>query len=180
MPYHSTPPARQADWRGSGRARRRPEYYIGAHGHTRTGGARMNGTSPAARVPVAPSLEAAMPELRLPRDIDRNGRILFLSGWAVVVAILAAVAARILTSLIGLITNLAFYGTWSPAFSSPANNHLGAFVILVPVTGGVIVGLMARYGSAAIRGHGIPEAMEQILLNQSRVAPRVTFLKPVS
>jgi H+/Cl- antiporter ClcA/CBS domain-containing protein len=103
-----------------------------------------------------------------------------LSGLAVIVAILAAVAARLLTALIGLITNLAFYGTWSASFSSPANNHLGAVVIIVPVIGGVIVGLMARYGSAAIRGHGIPEAMEQILLNQSRVAPRLTFLKPVS
>jgi CIC family chloride channel protein len=131
-------------------------------------------------VPVAPSLAATVSELRLPRPPERNGRILLLSGLAVVVAILAAVAARMLTALIGLITNLAFYGTWSAAFSSPANNHLGAAVIVVPVIGGVIVGLMARYGSSAIRGHGIPEAMEQILLNQSRVAPRVTFLKPVS
>ena len=140
----------------------------------------MTPTPSASPVPVSPSLEAAVSELRLPRATERNGRILFLSGLAVGVAILAAIAARILTSLIGLITNLAFYGTWSPAFSSPANNHLGALVILVPVVGGVIVGLMARYGSAAIRGHGIPEAMEQILLNQSRVAPRVTFLKPIS
>jgi CIC family chloride channel protein len=140
----------------------------------------MTPTPPAPRVPVAPSLDAAISDLRLPRATDRNGRILFLSGLAVVIAILAAIAARILTALIGLITNLAFYGTWSSSFSSPANNHLGAFVILVPIVGGVIVGLMARYGSAAIRGHGIPEAMEQILLNQSRVAPRVTFLKPVS
>jgi chloride channel protein, CIC family len=140
----------------------------------------MSTTPPASRVPVAPSLEAAVSELRLPRATERNGRILLLSGLAAGVAILAAIAARLLTSLIGLITNLAFYGTWSAAFSSPANNHLGAFVILIPVIGGVIVGLMARYGSAAIRGHGIPEAMEQILLNQSRVAPRVTFLKPIS
>src|SRR5579863_1559441 len=140
----------------------------------------MTPTPPASPVPVAPSLEAAVSDLRLPRATERNGRILFLSGLAVGVAILAAIAARVLTSLIGLITNLAFYGTWSPAFSSPANNHLGALVILIPVVGGVIVGLMARYGSAAIRGHGIPEAMEQILLNQSRVAPRVTFLKPIS
>jgi chloride channel protein, CIC family len=131
---------------------------------------------PADGVPVAPSLA----ELRLPRATERNGRILLLSALAVGVAILAALAARLLTALIGLITNLAFYGTWSPAFSSPANNHLGAAVILIPVAGAVIVGFMARYGSAAIRGHGIPEAMEQVLLNQSRVAPRVTFLKPLS
>jgi H+/Cl- antiporter ClcA/CBS domain-containing protein len=140
----------------------------------------MSLATPGSPVPVAPSLEAAVLDLRLPRPTERNGRILLLSGLAAGVAILAAIAARLLTALIGLITNLAFYGTWSAAFSSPANNHLGALVILVPVAGGVIVGFMARYGSAAIRGHGIPEAMEQILLNQSRVAPRVTFLKPVS
>src|SRR6185437_2371122 len=79
-----------------------------------------------------------------------------------------------------LITNLSFYGRFSTEFSSPADNHLGLWVILVPVVGGVIVGIMARYGSAAIRGHGIPEAMEQVLYNESRVPPRVTILKPVS
>ncbi|MGH7649728.1 MAG: chloride channel protein, partial [Gemmatimonadaceae bacterium] len=77
-------------------------------------------------------------------------------------------------------TNLSFYGRFSTQFSSPADNHLGLWVILVPVVGGVIVGIMARYGSAAIRGHGIPEAMEQVLYNESRVPPRVTILKPVS
>jgi chloride channel protein, CIC family len=156
------------------------KYYIDTNESSRVSDAHMGPRPPASPVPVAPSLEASLSELRLPRATERNGRILLLSGLAVVVAILAAIAARLLTALIGLITNLAFYGTWSASFSSPANNHLGALVILVPVIGGIIVGLMARYGSSAIRGHGIPEAMEQILLNQSRVAPRLTFLKPVS
>jgi len=82
--------------------------------------------------------------------------------------------------LIGLITNLSFYGKWSFEFSSPAGNHLGRWVVAIPVIGGVIVGIMARYGSKAIRGHGIPEAMEQVLLNESRIPARVTFLKPIS
>ena len=107
-------------------------------------------------------------------------RILALSGLAVGIAVLAALAAQILTRLIGFITNLAFYSKFSDAFSSPANNHLGWTVVFVPIIGGLIVGLMARFGSSAIRGHGIPEAMEQVLLNESRIPPRITFLKPVS
>src|SRR6185437_6972364 len=90
--------------------------------------------------------------------------------------------AKILTMLIGLITNLVFYGRVSAAFSSPADAvpHLGWWVVLIPAAGGVIVGIMARWGSRAIRGHGIPEAMEQVLLNESKIPPRITFLKPIS
>src|SRR5690606_26783170 len=75
---------------------------------------------------------------------------------------------------------LAFYGTVSFVDRSPAGNALGAWVILVPVLGAIIVGVMARYGSAAIRGHGIPEAMEQVLFNESRIPARVLLLKPLS
>lgn len=82
-------------------------------------------------------------------------------------------------ALIGLVTNVSFYGRWSPAFTSPAGNTLGAWVILVPVLGGLIVGVMARWGSPAIRGHGIPEVMERVLLDESRIPPRVTLLKPI-
>jgi len=82
--------------------------------------------------------------------------------------------------LIGLVTNLAFYGRFSTSFASPAGNHLGPLVMVVPLIGGLIVGLMARYGSSAIRGHGIPEAMEQVLFNESRIPPKVTLLKPLS
>ncbi|HEX3582293.1 MAG TPA: chloride channel protein, partial [Thermoanaerobaculia bacterium] len=79
-----------------------------------------------------------------------------------------------------LVTNISFYGRVSTAFVSPAGNHLGWIVLFIPAIGGVIVGIMARYGSKAIRGHGIPEAMEQVLLNESRIPARVTFLKPLS
>jgi H+/Cl- antiporter ClcA len=93
---------------------------------------------------------------------------------------MSALLARTLVHMIGLFTNLAFYGRLSTEFVSPAGNRLGLLVVLVPVAGGVIVGLMARFGSKAIRGHGIPEAMEQVLTNQSRIPARITFLKPLS
>jgi chloride channel protein, CIC family len=135
-------------------------------------------------VPVAPSLAPALESVAAhapaPPDALRYGRLFRQCGLATVVALLASLAARILVWLIGLVTNVAFYHRWSGAFVSPAGNHLGAAVIIVPVIGGVIVGYMARYGSAAIRGHGIPEAMEQVLLNESRVPARITFLKPLS
>lgn len=119
------------------------------------------------------------PEIRTP-SLGAPDRTLAISGLAVGVAVLAALAAQFLTRLIGFITNLAFYHHFSTTFSSPADNHLGLGVIFVPIIGALIVGLMARFGSEAIRGHGIPEAMEQVLLNESRIPPRITFLKPVS
>ena len=103
-----------------------------------------------------------------------------LSMLAVMLGVLAGLVAPALIRLIGLVTNLAFYGRWSTAFVSPAGNHLGLWVLFIPPAGGIIVGLMARYGSKAIRGHGIPEAMEQVLENNSRIPARITFLKPVS
>jgi H+/Cl- antiporter ClcA len=118
---------------------------------------------------------------RLP--LERTGidsRVVFICACAVVLALLTGFIAQALVALIGLITNIAFYGRFSSAFVSPAGNALGRWVIVVPVIGGIVVGLMARYGSKAIRGHGIPEAMEQVLLNESRIPPRVTILKPVS
>ena len=126
--------------------------------------------------PARESLAARMPRPSAP--LQR--RVLWISLLAIVLGLTAAVVARALTMLIGLITNLAFYGRVDTSFVSPAGNHLGLWVIVVPVIGGLIVGAMARYGSRAIRGHGIPEAMEQVLLNESRIAPRVTWLKPVS
>jgi len=92
----------------------------------------------------------------------------------------AALLANVLTRLIGLITNLAYYGRVSTAFSAPSTVRLGAWSILVPIAGAFIVGLMARYGAAAIRGHGIPEVMERVLYARSRIAPRIMFLKPIS
>ncbi|MBI1219988.1 MAG: chloride channel protein [Rhodobacteraceae bacterium] len=101
-------------------------------------------------------------------------------GLAMLIAAIVAVVARALVYLIGFITNIAFYGKISGTFSSPAGNQFGLWVIAVPIAGSLIVGIMARYGSKAIRGHGIPEAMEQILTNESRIPKRMTFLKPLS
>jgi H+/Cl- antiporter ClcA len=134
-----------------------------------------------AAIPLAPSLDSTLAEAHLPRrfrPLDR--RVLGITLAAMVLGAVVAGVAWLLTALIGLITNLAFYGRWDTALSSPAGHHLGLWVIAVPVVGGLIVGVMARWGSRAIRGHGIPEAMEQILLNESRIPPRMTWLKPVS
>ncbi|MEZ5364595.1 MAG: chloride channel protein [Bryobacterales bacterium] len=112
--------------------------------------------------------------------VETGKRFLLIVFLSAPIAVAAAFVAQGLTALIGLITNLAFYGRLSTAFVSPAGHSLGPWVIVVPVLGGIVVGVMARFGSKAIRGHGIPEAMEQVLFNQSRVPPRVTFLKPLS
>ncbi len=132
-------------------------------------------------LPLAPAMSVTLDATRMPRRstlVDR--RILRITAVAIVLGVAAAFIAMLLKSLIGLVTNLAFYGTVSTAFSSPANNHLGWWVVVVPVIGGLLVGVMARWGSSAIRGHGIPEAMEQVLLNESKIPPRITFLKPIS
>jgi len=134
-----------------------------------------------ASVPVSPSLDPTLAAAHMPRQfrpLDR--RVLLVTAAAMLLGAGVALVARALTMLIGLVTNLAFYGRWSTAFVSPADHHLGVWVIAVPVLGGLIVGAMARFGSRAIRGHGIPEAMEQVLLNESRIPPRITWLKPVS
>ena len=130
---------------------------------------------------MAPSMGATLDSVLTPQvPTTVTARVVFLSLIAVFIGLAAGVVAQVLLALIGLITNLFFYGRLTTQFLSPAANHLGLFVIIVPVFGGVIVGLMARYGSEAIRGHGIPEVMEQILRNQSRIRPRLTFLKPLS
>ena len=131
-------------------------------------------------LPVASTLGPAV-AARAPRRlalVDR--RVAVISGLAIAVAFGASLMARGLIGLIGLFTNLAFYGRLSGEFVSPAGNSLGPFVIVVPVAGGLIVGLMARYWSEGIRGDGIPEAMERVLMNQSLVPLRLTFLKPLS
>ncbi len=132
-------------------------------------------------LPVAPSLAPALEAADLPpRSTLVDRRVVFMCGLAVVLALAAGAIAQLLTRLIGLFTNLFFYGRLSASFVSPAGHHLGPFVVVVPVVGAVLVGLMARYGSRAIRGHGIPEAMEQVLTNESRIPARMTFLKPLS
>ncbi len=134
-----------------------------------------------AALPLAPSLDPALIAAHMPRQFrPLELRVAWIAALAMALGGLVALVARALTALIGLVTNLAFYGRVSTEFSSPAGNHLGLWVIGVPVVGGLIVGAMARWGSRAIRGHGIPEAMEQVLLNESRIPPRMTWLKPVS
>jgi CIC family chloride channel protein len=113
-------------------------------------------------------------------DFTRDKRILILSLMAVIIGLLSAVVAKILVWLIAVITNLVFYQNFSATFTSPSNHRLGAFVILIPVAGGLVIGLMARFGSEKIRGHGIPEALEAILFGRSRMEPKVAVLKPLS
>lgn len=103
-----------------------------------------------------------------------------MSVFAVIIAFVISFIALALVHLINLFSNLAFHGIFSADYISPATNELGLFVIAIPVIGGVIVGLMALYGSKAIRGHGIPEAMEQILTNESKIKPAIMYLKPLS
>src|SRR5215472_13170540 len=113
-------------------------------------------------------------------DFTATPRILAISALAVGIGVVASYVALALLKLIGLFTNLFFYQRWSSQLVSPAGNTLGWFAILVPVVGGLIIGLMARFGSERIRGHGIPEAIEAILINGSRVEPKVALLKPLS
>ena len=103
-----------------------------------------------------------------------------VSLLAALIGVLAGVIAYLLYNLIGLFTNIFFYHRLSFAFVSARENHLGLLVILTPVIGGIVVGIMARYGSDKIRGHGIPEAMEAVLVNRSRIEPKVAILKPIS
>lgn len=113
-------------------------------------------------------------------DFTRDKRILILAAMATVIGIISAVVAYILIQLIALFTNLAFYQRFSFAEATPAAHPLGVWVIVVPAIGGLIVGLMARYGSPKIRGHGIPEALEAILIGRSKLDPKVAALKPLS
>jgi H+/Cl- antiporter ClcA len=113
-------------------------------------------------------------------DFTRDKRILLLSLMATVIGALSALVAKALVWLIAVITNITFYQRFSSEFVSPANHHLGVFVIFAPVVGGLIIGLLARYGSEKIRGHGIPEALEAILFGRSRMDVKVAVLKPLS
>ena len=107
-------------------------------------------------------------------------RMVTVSFLAAVVGLIAGLIAFCLYKLIGLFTNFVFYHRFSAEFLSARHNQLGLWVILMPVIGGVIVGFMAKYGSSKIKGHGIPEAMEAVLVNRSRIEPRVAILKPIS
>ncbi|MGZ3939883.1 MAG: chloride channel protein, partial [Flavisolibacter sp.] len=132
-------------------------------------------------IPISVSLDETMAQQDFTTSKSANKRrLLFISALAIVIGICIAVIAKLLVYLINFFTNLSFYHKISFVAASPAANHYGLFVVVVPVIGGLVVGLMALYGSKAIRGHGIPEAMEQILTSKSKIKPVITFLKPVS
>ncbi|HET9182995.1 MAG TPA: chloride channel protein [Candidatus Angelobacter sp.] len=124
------------------------------------------------------------------RDFTTTWRVIPISVLALIIGVVAAYVAVILLRLIGFFTNLFFYLRVSSAFSPPSGgvwplneisrHHIGWLAIFVPIIGGVIVGFMAKYGSDKIRGHGIPEAIEAILLNGAKVEPKVAMWKPIS
>ncbi len=113
-------------------------------------------------------------------DFTANARLLLLSLVAIPIGIISAYVAVALLALITFFTNVFFFQRFSFTPVSPAMHTLGPWVIIVPVVGGLIIGFMARYGSEKIRGHGIPEAIESILINGSRVEPKLAILKPLS
>ena len=131
-------------------------------------------------IPISVTLDTtALEDTHEPTKQLVDKRVFYLSVQAIINAIIIGLIAKFLVSLIYLITNISFYGKFSFA-SATITNHLGLFIIIIPIIGGLIVGIMARFGSPAIRGHGIPEAMEQVLTNESKIKPIVTFLKPIS
>jgi H+/Cl- antiporter ClcA len=113
-------------------------------------------------------------------DFTATLRLIPISLLAVLIGVISTFVALALLRLIGLFTNLFYFQRWSTELASPAAHHLGVASVLVPVAGALVIGLMARFGSERIRGHGIPEAIESILLHGSRVQPRLAILKPLS
>jgi H+/Cl- antiporter ClcA len=113
-------------------------------------------------------------------DFTTTTRVIPISVLAVGIGLISTGVAWLLLRLIGFFTNVFYFGRASTTLVSPAGHHLGWWAVLVPVAGGLIIGFMARYGSERIRGHGIPEALESILINGSKVQPRLAILKPIS
>lgn len=109
-----------------------------------------------------------------------KSRIIYITMLSTAIAILISIIAFFLMKLIFFISNICFYGVASFENINPAQNHLGLWVIAVPTLGSILVGFFIRFGSKDIRGHGIPEAMEQILTNKSRIKPILTYLKPIA
>lgn len=132
-------------------------------------------------IPISISLQTTLDDEQISKETTVNKqRVFTVSLLSILVAVCISIIAKGLIGLINLITGLSFHGVLSSSPSTPVDNHLGIFVIFIPVIGGLIIGFMALYGSKAIRGHGIPEAMEQILINQSKIKPAITYLKPIS
>jgi H+/Cl- antiporter ClcA/CBS domain-containing protein len=132
-------------------------------------------------LPIAPSMDVALASVTVPHD-ERTVtmRLVSISGLAIVLGVGGGVIAKVLLSLIAIISNFAFFGRFSARLVPLTTEVVGIGVLLIPVIGALVVGVMARYGSPAIRGHGIPEVMEKVLYGESRIAPRLMFLKPIS
>lgn len=129
---------------------------------------------------VTPEVRKAAAVAESLGDFTTNIEVVPITLLATVIGVFSAFVALALLRLIGLFTNLFFFGRISTRLVSPAGNSLGWLEVLVPMAGGLVIGIMARYGSERIRGHGIPEAIEAILLKGGKVEPRVAFLKPLS
>jgi chloride channel protein, CIC family len=114
------------------------------------------------------------------RDFTADSRMLMLSALALVLGFIGAVLAWLLLHLIYFATNLFYFQRLSWQFVSPAANHLHWLAVFVPILGGLLIGVTARFGSDKIRGHGIPEAIEAILIRGAKVDARVAFFKPVA
>jgi H+/Cl- antiporter ClcA/CBS domain-containing protein len=130
-------------------------------------------------VPSAKS-KASAKAIRHLGDFTTDPRVLVIAGLSVIVATAGVITGMILLNLIRLATNIAYFGQFSLAELNIEHSPLGLWTVLVPVAGSLIIGLMARYGSEKIRGHGIPEAIEAILLGRSRLDAKVAILKPLS
>ena len=132
-------------------------------------------------IPVSVSLATLPQKVNLgPTSPHNKQRLLFISLIVFLISAAISYIAWLLVYLINFVTNISFYGKFSFDASTPLNNSLGLWVIVIPAIGGIIVGVLALYGSKAIRGHGIPETMEQILTNQSKIPPAITYLKPLA
>jgi len=114
------------------------------------------------------------------RDYSADSRMVYMSALAVLVGAAGAVLSWILLRLIFLATNIFYFHHVSAAFADPGSNQLGWHAIFLPVLGGLLVGLIARFGSDRIRGHGMPEAIEAVLMRGAKISPRITLFKPIA
>lgn len=151
-------------------------------------------TKRASGIPVSPALGPTLDAANMPyRSTMVRHRVLLISILAIFLGVAGAYVSQLLMFLINLLTAFCFYGDVSivhwPNHEHPSmislyegvkDGHLGAWIMLMPVIGGFMAGIMARFGSRAIQGHGIPEAVEGILANESRISPKLAWLKPVS
>jgi len=135
-------------------------------------------------LPVAVSMGPALAAVKLPTHATPlDGRAIWMCILALPIGVAAGLAAQALLWLIGFITRASFYGQWhlmGDGTIDVRHAAMGPWIVLIPVAGAIVVGLLARFGSPAVAGHGIPEAMEQVLTNQSRIPARLLFLKPLS